>query len=299
MKIALGTVQFGLNYGVSNSQGQVAFSEVKRILQYASEVGIKTLDSAAAYGNCEEVLGKVKNLQAFNIVTKIPKLSAKETTIIPHVEKSLHALQQNKISTILFHHAEDLIAHTYRKKFYDELITLKQQGIIQHFGASLYQPSQWQELNQQFKLDTLQVPVNCFDQRFISPQQLNEFAQHQVKLHCRSLFLQGLLLMKAEQWPTYFSPFKKQLMNFQAVAKHYNCSLLSLALSILVQKSLINKENNAVIEKIIIGCCSVKQLQEIVFAYQQAQTLNIDKNVLNNLASNDLALINPSFWKIN
>ena len=49
-KIALGTVQFGLDYGVNNKRGKIPADEVFRILDKAAEAGIDTLDTAHAYG---------------------------------------------------------------------------------------------------------------------------------------------------------------------------------------------------------------------------------------------------------
>ena len=299
MKIALGTVQFGLNYGVSNTQGQVPLNEVKNIIQLAKELGIDTLDCAPVYGNSEKTLGEIESLKTFNIITKIPKLSANEVTILPYIQKSLCDLKQKQVSTLLFHNVDDLIFHQYKHKFYDELIMLKQQGLVTSIGASLYQPSQWQKLNSQFQLDILQVPVNALDQRFISHDLLLEFQKNNIKLHCRSLFLQGLLLMEAKHWPDYFVPFKKKLNAFHALAKKLNISKLTLALAIVVQNSHISDSvflQNKVIDKLIVGCCSTKQLEEIILAYQEALLLNINSQELSTLASNQQGLINPSLW---
>ena len=72
-KIALGTVQFGLNYGVANDAGQVTVEEVKKTLARATDFKISTLDTAAAYGNSEEVLGKV-GVSNWDVITKVPSV---------------------------------------------------------------------------------------------------------------------------------------------------------------------------------------------------------------------------------
>ena len=43
-RIALGTVQFGTNYGVANASGQVSIPEVQKILNFAKKNRIRTLD---------------------------------------------------------------------------------------------------------------------------------------------------------------------------------------------------------------------------------------------------------------
>ena len=70
-KLVLGTVQFGLNYGIANTVGQVTVAEVRNILQVAEEAGIDTLDTAVNYGNSEQVLGEV-GVKNFKVITKIP-----------------------------------------------------------------------------------------------------------------------------------------------------------------------------------------------------------------------------------
>ena len=57
MKLAIGTAQFGLNYGISNTQGQVDKAQVADILSLGASLGIDTLDCAGAYGNSEQILG--------------------------------------------------------------------------------------------------------------------------------------------------------------------------------------------------------------------------------------------------
>ena len=68
-KLALGTVQFGLDYGISNIGGQVSLEEARKVLKLAKEYDIDTLDTASGYGNSEKVLGKI-GVNDFQIVTK-------------------------------------------------------------------------------------------------------------------------------------------------------------------------------------------------------------------------------------
>ena len=89
MKLALGTVQFGLNYGVSNLQGQVNKSQVQEILEQALSLGINTLDCAPVYGNSEQVIGQSIADSNFNIITKIPALSNEQDSLLEYFEQSL------------------------------------------------------------------------------------------------------------------------------------------------------------------------------------------------------------------
>lgn len=298
MKLALGTVQFGLPYGVSNPDGKVAPEKVEEILSLAKKAGIDTLDCAAAYGESEQVIGALPLSQSFKLITKIPKLAPSTQSILPFIESSFKKLKRDSCDGLLFHHADDLMTHPNAKKFIQELQAVKKQGIVNDIGASLYSIEQWQTLNQHETFSLFQVPVNVFDQRFITSSVIKNCQEKKLQFHCRSLFLQGLLLMQEKKWPDYFSPYVAQLTTFHQLATELNCSLLTLALSILVQKSL-NNQRSDVISRIVVGCCSTQQLMEILTAYEQAQNLPVSQAELSHLACENTALINPSLWQLN
>ena len=58
-KLSLGTVQFGLNYGISNKGGKVKVEEVRKILELAKNSNIDLIDTAISYGDCEKVIGDI------------------------------------------------------------------------------------------------------------------------------------------------------------------------------------------------------------------------------------------------
>lgn len=295
MKLALGTAQFGLDYGISNSQGQVPYSQVKDILEHASALGINTLDCAGSYGNSEKVLGELPESGHFNIISKIPALTNNETSINKYLQRSLMHLQRDEIDVLLFHQADNLITHPKKKQLFKQLQILKSQNVVKKIGVSVYSPEQLQTIADNFSIEVAQVPINIFDQRFISKDIINLCQEKQIKLHARSLFLQGLLFIEQERLVSYFTPFKDKLKAFSQLAKHLNCSTLSLALAIVTQESF---SHNNVIEQLVVGVCNVEQLTEIVDAYSQATTLNISKNELLILADSRVGFINPSMWSI-
>ncbi len=296
MKLALGTVQFGLDYGVSNSQGKVDKSQVKDILEKALALGINTLDCAGAYGDSEKTLGKLIANSDFKLITKIPNLSDTETSITKHFQQSLHNLKRISVQTLLFHHADNLIKHPYKIELFQQLEQLKTDRLINEIGVSIYTPEQLKNIGQQFKIDVAQVPINIFDQRFMSPNIINFCLEKNIKLHARSIFLQGLLLLDRNKTPEYFSPFKNKLNDFSCLAKKLACNKLTLALAILAQNSHEHSYSSNVIEHIVVGVCNSNQLSEIVDAYEQAQKLMINYEDLTVLADPRLELINPSLW---
>lgn len=335
MKLALGTVQFGLDYGISNKQGQVDKNQVADIVELAMSLGIDTLDCAGVYGNSEQVLGELfqqhRLKHPVNIISKIPALRHEEVAINDYFNHSLKQLKLDKIEALLFHHADNLIDHPRKDHLFQQLQTLKTQKKVNRIGVSVYSPEQLMTIARQYPIDIAQVPMNVFDQRFSSNEVLRFCQQKNIKLHVRSLFLQGLLLLEASELPNYFLPYQDKLRDFTDLAKHLGCSKLALGLALVAQELPVHKrgtstesnvversfpesgvassvENNIadssnapkfydIIEKIVVGVCSAEQLNEIVIAYQQAKELPLSKKALVKLADNRLGLINPSRWK--
>ena len=73
MKLAVGTVQFGLNYGINNELGKPSLETVTDILKLASLNKIDTLDTADSYGDSENIIGISSNF-GFKIVSKFSKI---------------------------------------------------------------------------------------------------------------------------------------------------------------------------------------------------------------------------------
>ena len=111
----LGTVQFGLNYGIANTSGKPSLDEVKAIFKYAYEHNLTALDTSRAYGDSEEVIGKALTdlglLDKFFIVTKIPVIPADcdpEKFIEQSLCKSRELLRLDTIPVALFHNENDV-----------------------------------------------------------------------------------------------------------------------------------------------------------------------------------------------
>ena len=79
-KIVLGTAQFGLDYGISNKDGQIPESGVFEILNESIISGIDVLDTAYTYGNSEQVIGNFvkKHGNVFKIISKLPECDPRD-----------------------------------------------------------------------------------------------------------------------------------------------------------------------------------------------------------------------------
>ena len=143
-KLALGSAQFGMQYGITNTSSRFTDDDIEEVLRIAKKNHIDTIDTAIAYGESESRLGK-HDLKEFKIITKIPKFSSEETNIEKwineEIESSLLRLNKNKIHAILLHHPNDL-KKSEGKIIYESLKKFKDQNIISKLGVSIYSPNE-------------------------------------------------------------------------------------------------------------------------------------------------------------
>lgn len=282
-KLALGTVQFGLDYGITNQTGQVSMEDVANILQIAKNNSIDTLDTASGYGNSEQVLGEV-GIDNYQIITKTTSIKNGVKEVVNNFHQSLKNLKQPKVDGLLVHNINEIENKQFDVLF-EELQLLKQQGLTNKIGFSTYTPEQVDFLLDNFDFDLVQVPFNVFDNRLIVGGQLEKLKGKSIEVHARSVFLQGLLL-NFETLPKYFLTWKNEFKTYQEVVKESGVSLLEYALNF----SLNIKE----IDKVLVGVNNVEQLQKIIQASQKQ--INDE---LTSFSINDINLLNPSLWKSN
>ena len=167
MKLALGTVQFGLAYGVANQYGQVSSKEVNQILKLANEMGVDTLDTAIGYGESEKVLGEL-GVDDFKLVTKLPILPDEVSDVDGWIESqmadSLARLGVQMVYGVLLHRSEDLLGDK-GKHVIRSLERLKSNGIAKKIGISIYDPSELEHVLQAVNIDIVQAPLNLVDRR--------------------------------------------------------------------------------------------------------------------------------------
>ena len=173
MKLGIGSVQFGLDYGISNRSGATPPSDVQLILDRAGAAGVRIIDTAPLYGTAEEVLGKcLPHSHRFDIVTKTPSFTdIPESARVGHLkrvfERSLTRLGTNRVYGLLMHHADDLLKPG-GEALYEAMTALKHAGKVARIGASIYEPEQVDRLLERFAIDLIQVPVNVLDQRLVA-----------------------------------------------------------------------------------------------------------------------------------
>ena len=286
-KLALGTVQFGLNYGVSNFSGQTNLSEASKIIKLAKEENIDLIDTAISYGVSEKTIGKIGILD-FRFVSKLPSVSNinGDLTIIVEemIKKSLQRLGIKSLYGLLIHKSQDLLGDSGSKLIH-ALNQIKAGGLIEKIGVSIYDPSEIDKIINLFKIDIIQAPLNIIDRRLEKSGWLKKLHNKNIEIHTRSTFLQGLLLMQQDQIPMKFNRWTDLFDRWFLELKKYNLNAAQVCLSYPMSLPEV--------DRIVIGVNTAEQLKKLI-KLSKMKILNHD---LSFMISNDNLLINPSNWE--
>ena len=282
MKLAIGTVQFGLKYGINNKNGITTNEELNKILCQSSINNITLLDTAQAYGNSEIRLGSL-DCSKFNVITKLkPGIVVSE--VKKSVEKSCKNLDKSRLEGVLLHDFND---YKINPKIVDELISLKRDKVIAKIGFSLYYPSELDFiLSQNVNFDIVQVPFSIYDQRF--KRYFKELKRRNIEIHVRSVFLQGLVFMNPDNLSEHFDKYKDHFKLFQNKCSEFHNSISSVCLNYVYLHSEI--------DKVIIGVSSSKELIDNVCQIKSgSEIVSIDEFDSFNIA--DESIVIPFNWK--
>lgn len=290
-KLGLGTVQWGMSYGIANSIGQPTAEEVGSMLRLATQRGVTMLDTASAYGGAEGVLGSHSaSIHGLRIVTKTLPLKSEGicgqdvARVVEAFEDSLRLLQCEQVYGLLVHHGDNLLV-AEGERLWSALEELKSRGLVTKIGVSVYEPRQLSRILERYPIDLVQLPFNLYDQRFLREGLLNRLKSRGVEVHARSAFLQGLLLMQPDRLPGGFDSIRAH--HFRLYRELDAVGLTPLEGSLRFCLSQLQ------VDQVIVGCESVAQLDEILRAVSGGAENLPHPEVF---AVEDESIINPTRW---
>lgn len=297
MKLGIGTAQFGLDYGLSNTSGKTSLKEVQSILKVATENGVDVLDTAYFYGDSESVIGKcLPGQNRFRIITKTPsfkknRYSADDGNIIKKAFcASLNRLRLSSVAGLLIHHADNVLAEG-GEFLCDAMHELKSKGLVEKIGFSVYSGEQIDKLLDLYDFELIQVPVNVLDQRLVKGDELKKLKNKDIEIHARSIFLQGLLLMEPDNLHSYFDPIKP-------VINKYRSFMISRGLT-PVEGAINFVASVPEIDYIIVGVNNAEQLKVNLDGFKSTLKERIPQENFSMFSLDDSRYINPSLWKLN
>ncbi len=285
MKLALGTVQFGLSYGIANQKGQVSEKEVRKILKYAKNSNIDTIDTAIGYGDSEKCLGHV-GVSTWKIITKLPEIPQDckdiKSWINSQFTRSLNRLKMTHVKGILLHRPMQLL-EPFGQEIWSAMQKIKKVGLVDKIGFSIYKPEELDQLWTDFQPDIIQSPFNILDQRLEVSGWLDKLHDNGIEVHVRSVFLQGLLLMNMRDRPVKFKSWDNLWKTLDEWLTEQKLTPLEACIGFVNSDRRINS--------IVVGVNSQYQLKQILGALTK-EVGQIPKDLI----ITDQNLINPSNW---
>lgn len=283
-KIILGTVQFGLNYGINNTCGKTPIQEVYPILDYAYSKGILTLDTASGYGDSEEIIGDYLASnpdKKFEIITKV---NSAKISLEKQLHESLQKLKVDKLEVLMLHSFElyekfksqlPLFCQKNKGKFFNEL------------GVSVYTNEEVSVISSDPVIDRIQTPFNLLDNELKRGERYADIKSKGKIIDTRSVFLQGLFFKKTDELPTNLYPLIKPLEKLKKIAESKSITMEELAIGYAFSMNFI--------DNVLIGVDSLDQLKE---------NLNVQSNLIpketieaiNMISIQNDNLLNPSLW---
>jgi aryl-alcohol dehydrogenase-like predicted oxidoreductase len=284
-RLAVGTAQFGMPYGIANRTGQISSAEICNTLKVARAGGICTLDTAAGYGASELALGEA-GVSDWDVVTKISALPEGTQDVSEwihdQIQASLKRLRLGRVHGLMLHHSQDLLSR-HGERIFASLQDLKGKHLVKKIGYSVYAPEELENLWANFPPDIVQIPFNVFDRRMKFSGWLEKMHAASVEIHSRSSFLQGLLLMDDHLRPAKFGRWNGLWDKWRDWLNECNLTPLQGALACV--------RSEPEIDRFVVGVDSAAHLKEILEACLVPAQL-----VPESLSIDDERLINPFRW---
>ncbi len=294
-KLCLGTVQFGMQYGINNYTGQPSEEKCFEMLDVAIENGIDTIDTARAYGTAEIVVGNYLEYRKYcnkvNIISKLrpnvltPDVNDVYSVIRKELEDSLKRLHISKLNGYLLHTPE----YVYDNKIIHVLNQLKNEGLIQNIGVSIYNMEDGFKAIEK-KMDYVQLPYSILDQRGHKSGFISKAKKARLTIFVRSIFLQGLCMMHLDKVPAHLKHAKPYLEYLEELAKKYNTYKTEL----LIQFAKSLEE----IDYLVFGVDNIRQLQENINIFNNNVQMDsmLLKAIQKYFSNIENSVILPSLW---
>jgi aryl-alcohol dehydrogenase-like predicted oxidoreductase len=251
-KIILGTVQLGLPYGINNKQGQPSADEALRLLDAAYDMGIRSLDTADAYGDALSVISRYhqsNSTKRFEVNNKFSGDIKDPDLLISKVNEQLASLRLSCFDHYLFHRAGDIMDTA----LVEIMKTLKAKQLARNIGISVYTNKEFRDAIDAPFISSIQLPFNLLDNHNKRGALMKEARLKNKEIHVRSVFLQGFFFMNEADLPSNLSPLSPYLKRIRSVADDNRIPVSQLALQYVLQ--------NEHVDKVLIGADNTAQLE--------------------------------------
>lgn len=296
MELCLGTVQFGMDYGIAG-QKKPSVQEAVSMLDYAVQNGIRTVDTASAYGVAEDVVGRFlgKKTVARDKLSLVSKL---KPNLLDGVDVSRYydVMKLNLVSSLRrlgTDYLDGFLLHSSRYIFNDRMIEalgrLQKEGYAKHVGVSVYEPEEAMKCIEREDVDFMQLPFSIFDQRMLKGRVFQAAEGSGMKIHSRSAFLQGLILMEEGDVPPYLEKAKPILRKTDGLCREFGIPRIALAMGFVKRQGAISR--------LVFGVDNLAQLKEDIKYFEDDIPAGILEEIGRQFTDIETDIVMPSLWK--
>lgn len=296
MELCLGTVQFGMDYSIRKRK-KPSMHEAIQMLDYATQNGITNIDTAAAYGTAEDVVGeflarKTVERDKLFIISKFPPNLLDEIEprdykkkINECLLKSLKRLHTDYLDSYIFHSSR----YAFDEEKLEALYEVKEEEKIRHCGVSVYYPEEAKICIESPCVDFIQLPSSLFDQRMLRSGIFELADQNKsTQIHSRSAFIQGLLLINEKEVPDYLKSAIPLINKMEVICKAYGISRVKLAILFVKLFSAVSH--------LVFGVHDIEQLKEDIDTFSQESPNDILTEIATLFDSIPAEIVVPSLW---
>ncbi len=294
-EMTLGTVQLGMNYGINNKDGKPSSDIADEILKTAEKYGITSFDTAAAYGDSENVLGRYfsKDKKSVSIVTKVHFGDISENrlfdTLVESVKKSSENLRLNKIPFLMLHNESYLVK--YGSSIISALGKLKKEGLVDNIGVSFSDKTRLLDLCDTEVFDCIQLPLNMFDNKELCSGAVKKISDCGVAVFVRSIYLQGLFFIDPQHLPEKLISAREPLMKLRSLAENIGTDISELALSFIRSSNGINS--------VALGCETPQQVEQNAMLFEKGEiSKTVREKIFEISETVEPIIIRPWEWKL-
>ena len=296
MQLCLGTVQFGMDYGIRN-QKKPDLEDAVTYLDYATQNGVCAIDTAAAYGSAEQVVGEflrrktIARDRLFISTKLLPNIlddvcpDDYVSVIRENLQTSLETLGLDMVDAYLLHSA----GYAHRPEILDALAEMKKEGLAGKVGVSVYEPEEATDCMEHDGMEFIQAPYSIFDHRMKKSGVLKRAAASQCGLAVRSAFIQGLVAMQRPEVPPFLEEAVPVLERLDRLSSETGLSRIELAVGYVRREPEISY--------LVFGIDSLEQLKEDIAASEKDMPDEIYREIEAGFEGIRAEIVMPSLWK--
>ena len=291
MNLRLGTVQFGLDYGVNN-QKKPSVSDSLDMLDYATQNGITNIDTAFAYGTAESVVGeflKKKTIprEKLNISSKLAP-NVMDDVAPENYEAKVLELIKGQLKTLGTEYLDVYLYHSARYVYNEALLSALQEGLARKVGVSVYEPNEVRKGLESEKVDFMQFPYSIFDQRMLS-NGIFDLPLNGTEIDTRSAFIQGLIIMSEAKVPPFLAKAKPIVRKIDEICTKYGVNRVALAMNFVKQQKSISS--------LVFGVDNMDQLKQDSEYFNKEIPSATVSEIATEFTGIEADIVMPSLWK--